>query len=190
MKKNNKREKINPIMTDQSKAKNIKTGKFETEEDENVIKKFIIISVVIAILIAVIYGATELLKDEEEVNDPIVAGSVNYDKVSVGTILNRPYDEYYVLVYDVEDSNAVLYSTIMTKYMQNSSNKNYLKIYYCDLNNTLNKKYYNIGNDNKSNSQAASTNEFDFGDLTLLKIKNGKITKYIEKLDEIKELLK
>lgn len=190
MKKNNNKEKINPIMSDQKKLKNIKVGNTVENEDENVVKKFVIISIVIAALIALIYGVTELLKDEEETTDPIVAGSINYDKVSVGTILNRPYDEYYVLVYDIEDSAAILYSTIMTKYMQNSQEEDYLKIYYCDLGNALNKKYYNVGNDNKSNVEAKSTEEFDFSDLTLLKIKNGKITKYIESLDKIKELLK
>jgi len=190
MKKNNKQEKINPIMADQKNVKNIKMGSIDNNEDENAIKKFVIISIVIGLLIAVVYGFTELLKDEEEAPNEVIAGSINYDKVTVGTILNRPYDEYYVIVYDVENSDAVLYSTLMTKYMQHKEEKDYLKIYYCDLSNTLNNKYYNVGNDNKSNPKATSVEEFDFSDLTLLKIKNGKITKYIESIDEIKGILK
>lgn len=190
MKKKNKSEKINPLMMEQKNVGNLKVSDSYENEDENIIKKFAIISVIIGVLIAIVYGATELLKDEEIEEEPVIAGSVNYDKTSVGTILNRPYKEYYVLVYDVEEADAVLYSTLMTKYMQKETEKDYIKIYYCDLGNTLNKQYYNVGNDNKSNPKAKTTEEFDFGDVTLLKVNNGKITKYIETLEEIKEELK
>lgn len=187
MKKNDKkRVKENPIMVN---SKNIKETKIASESD-NFIKSFIIIFVVIALLIGIIYGVTELLKKDEVVTDEVTAGEINYDKISVGTILNRPYDKYYVMVYNASDDSAVLYSTILTKYMQSSSEDDYIKIYYCDLSNSLNSKYYNKNNDNKSNAKVKEVSDFNFGDLTLLKIENGKITKYIEDLNQIKELLK
>jgi len=189
MKKENKKEKINPIMMDQRKIKNIKMGD-TSSDDENVVKKLVVITVIIAILIAIVYGVTEIIKSKDETPDSNIQASINYDKVSVGTILNRPYDEYYVLVYNSEDAKAVLYSTILTKYMKNSKEKDYIKIYYCDLNNNLNNKYYNVGNDNKSNTNVNAIEDFDFGDLTLLKVKNNKVTKYLENLDEIKKILK
>jgi len=189
MKKNSKKEKINPIMEKQGKVKKIKMGEAGSD-DENVVKKFIIITIVIAIFIGIIYGFTELFKNKEEPIDESVAGSINYDKVSVGTILNRPYDEYYVLVYNSEDTDAVIYSTILTKYMKKSEDKDYIKIYYCDLNNKLNNNYYNVGNDNMSNKEIENVDDFDFGKLTLLQIKNGKVTKYLENIEDIKELLK
>ena len=102
-------------------------------------------------------------------------------------LLNRPEKEYYVLIYDKEDSDAVLYSSTMNSY---SSKKDGLKIYYCDLGNKLNREYYNINNDNKSNPNAKSIKELDLGDLTLIKVEKGKITKYIEKYDSIKNELK
>jgi len=189
MKKNNKKTKENPIMVEQKKLKNIKINDFA--EDGNEIKSFIIIVVIIAILIGIIYGLTELLKsDEKPDKDEIVAGVIDYEKVSVGTILNRPYDEYYVMLYNSEDKNAVVYSTILTKYMQNSTNKDYIKIYYCDLNNTLNKKYYNVNDDNISNPDAEKIEDFDFGELTLLKIKKDKIVEYTEDFKKIKDILK
>lgn len=188
MKKENKKEKINPIMMEQKKVKNIKMGN-TSSDDENVVKKLIVITVIIAILIGIVYGVTEILKSEDEPTESTVKASINYDKVSVGTILNRPYNEYYVLVYNSEDTKAVLYSTILTKYMKNSDEKDYIKIYYCDLNNILNNKYYNVGNDNKSNTEINSVEDFDFGNLTLLKVKNNKVTKYIEDLDEIRSIL-
>ena len=53
-------------------------------------------------------------------------------------------------------------------------------------NNSSNKR----NNDDKSNPKAKTVEDFDFGSLTLLKIEKGKITKYIEDLDSIKEILK
>lgn len=169
------------------KIKNIKIDK--SVDDSNEIKAFIIIVAVIVLLIGAIYGLTELFK-EETVLDNSVPGEINYDVVTVGTILNRPYEEYYVLVYNQEDDEAPIYAAVLSKYMENSAEKDYIKMFYCDLHNSLNKGYYNVNNDNKSNPKAAKTEDFDFGDITLIKIKNGKITKYIEKIEEIKEVLK
>ena len=70
------------------------------------------------------------------------------------------------------------------------TSKDSLKIYYCDLGNKLNRDYYNVNNDNKSNPNAKSIKELDLGDLTLIKVEKGKITKYIEKYDSIKNELK
>ena len=184
-----KKEKINPIMGSQKTVKKIKMKENHDTEDENVVKKFIIITIVIAVLIAIVYGVTELIKGKEETKKSEISGKINYDKASVGTILNRPYEEYYVLVYSADNNDAVLYSTMLTKYMKNKENKDYVKIYFCDLANSLNSSYYNVGNDNKSNPDAKTTKEFDFGDLTLIKVKNNKISKYIEDLDEIKKIL-
>lgn len=169
------------------KTKNIKIN-IPNTDDENVIKKLIIIIAVIVVVAAVVYATTELLgKKETETNEPgVIAGEINYDKVSVGTILNRADAHYYVMVYNGEEADAMLYSTILTKY---AAKEDSLKIYYCDLNNKLNSSYYNVNNDNVSNTNPKKTEEFDFGDITLLEIKNGKITKYLEDLEAIKKQL-
>lgn len=183
------KEKINPIIKNQKKVKKMKLNN-DNVDDENTIRNLIIIVIIIAVLIGIIYGVTELLKKDPKNENEVTAGNINYDKTSVGTILNRPYDKYYVLVYNTEDSEAVLYSTILTNYMRNSEDKNYTKIYFCDLDNKLNAPYYNVGDDNKSNKKVNKVEDFDFGDLTLLKIEKGKVTQYIEDLEEIKEILK
>lgn len=184
------KEKINPVIKNQKEFKNIKMNSAKDIEDENSIKTLIIIIIIIAILIGIVYGATEILKKEPKPTNEITKGNINYDKTTIGTILNRPYDEYYVLIYNSEDNDAVLYSTILTKYMKNSNKKDYIKIYYCDLSNKLNEPYYDVDNDNISNQNVSKIEEFDLGDLTLIKVKNGKITQYIEDLEKIKENLK
>ncbi len=196
MKKNNSKKTLeNPIMVEKEnkKQKDIKI-KSESGENENEIKTFIIILVIIVVIVGGIYALTEYFKKddkkEENLSNTVQAGSINYEKLSVGTLLNRPYDNYYVLVYDSEDDDAILYSTIMSKYMQKKSEKDYVKIYFCDLGNTLNKSYYDVNGDGKSNPKATKLEDLDFGKVTLLKIQKGKIVKYIEEFDKIKSELK
>ena len=188
MKKNSLKE--NPMMMSR-KARRMNKGLSVATEDEMDIKSFIIILVVIVLIIVGIYFVTSHIQKKNEVEEPeVTAGEIDYEITSVGTILNRPYEEYYVLVYDSKDSAAVKYSSLMARYISNSSAKDYIKIYYCDLNNNLNKPYYNVNNDNKSNPKATKVKDFDFGALTLLKIKDGKITNYIEDYKTIQEKLK
>jgi len=182
----NKKEKVNPIINTQKDIKNIKI-KGTNSSDDNTIKKLIIIIFIIVVILVFLYGFTEILKKDESNEDPIVTGTVNYDKISVGTLLNRPYDNYYVMVYNAEDNDAVLYSTILTKYMQKTENNK--KIYFCDLNNKLNNEYYDINKDGKSNPEATSIDALNFGNLTLLEIEKGKIVNYIEDIDGIKKIL-
>jgi len=187
-KKTKKKTTENPIMVNEKKIKGIKIS--NTSEDENEVKAFLIIIVVIAVLIGIIYGLTELLKNHEDGNvNNVIAGEVNYDIVSVGTLLNRAEKEYYVLAFKSEENDSMLYSALLTKYMQNSSKKDYIKIYYCDLSNSLNRDYYNVNNDGKSNPEATKTEDFNFGNLTLIKVKDGKVNKYIEDYESVKKIL-
>ncbi len=198
MKKNNSKKTLeNPIMVEKEnkKQKNIKIkgSQVSTGEDENEVKTFIIILVIIVVIVGGIYALTEYFKKDdkkEENTNTVEKGSINYEKLSVGMLLNRPYDDYYVLVYDSKDDDAILYSTIMSKYMQKSSEKDYIKIYFCDLNNALNKPYHDVNKDGKSNPKATKIEDLDFGKVTLLKISKGKITNYLEDFEKIKSELK
>ena len=187
MKKNAKKLIENPIMSDNKKIKKVS---FTNSSDEGEIKSFIIIIVVISILISAIYGITEALNKDKAPEETIVAGKVNYDKISIGTLFNRKLKEYYVLIYNSDADDAVLYSTITSKYNANKEKDGFIKLYYCDLSNSLNNKYYDVNEDGKSNPKATNINELDLGYYTLLKIKDGKIVKYVENYDEIKKILK
>lgn len=171
---------------------NKKMKMVNTSSDENEVKTFIILVVIIILAIGIIYGCTELLnkKKTKDTTETKETGTINYDRLAVGTLLNRPYDDYYVLVYDSKGEEATTYSTILSNYMAKKDEKGYIKIYYCDLNNSINKAYYNVNNDNKSNPKAEKIEDLDFGNITLIRVKKGKITSYIEKVDKIKEELK
>lgn len=182
MAKAKKQEKLN----DKVKIKNIKKVDIDkyTSEESKEVKRFIIILLSIIVLVLAVYGITRLInKDKDNNNDrTVTAGSIDYDKVSVGTLFNRADNEYYVIVYDGEAPNAIYYSALMNKYMDKEKSN---KVYFCDLSNELNKKYY-VGEDKDSNPNATTSSELAFKDLTLIKIKNGIIVKYLETLDTIK----
>lgn len=183
MKKEKKLE--NPMINGQKRIKSINVG----SEDENIVRKFILIVVVIIILIIGVYAFTELTNKKESNND-VVSGEIDYNILSIGMLLNRPEKEYYTIIYDSENEDAILYSSMINTYItKNSKKDNYIKLYYCDLGNKLNSAYYNVNGDNKSNKNAESISELDLGELTLIKVKNGKITQYVEDYNTIKNIL-
>ena len=165
--------------------KKIKNQKYYTEEQKE-IQKFIIIIIVLVLLIGAIYFLTDKFVEQGNSNN-ITTGEINYDKATIGTVLNRPYDEYYAIIYSSDSTEASYYNSIKTNY---SSKDGGLKIYYIDLDNELNQKYYNVNNDNKSNPSAKSIDEINLGDVTLIKVKNGEIVSYIEDIEQIKTELK
>ena len=156
-------------------------------EEENQVKTFIIIVLAIVGLAAILVGVTELFNKKENIEEEVETVEISYDNVSVGTILNRPNKDYYVLLYRSDDNSAPLYASIMSMYQEKSHEDGYIKIFYCDLAKAPNSNYY-LKN-NTSNKEAKTVEDFSFGDLTLLKISKGKITKYIESIDEIKKVL-
>ena len=184
----NKKMKENPMFKNSNKkVRGLGGG---ATEEENEVKRFIIIVIIIGLFVGVIYGLTEIFKkDEEKKEEEKQEITISYDKLTVGTLLNRPYDEYYVLAYDGDANKAVEYSAILSQYKSKSSEKDYVKIYFLDLSNGLNKKYYNVNEDNKSNPNAKKIEGLDFGDLTLLYINDGKIKEYIEDYKTIQKKL-
>ncbi len=176
-------DKVNVSKDKKSKNK-VKEEKFISDEFKEM-RNFLIILFSIIIVVLIVYGVSKIFIEDDSASsssDDIQAGAIDYDIVSVGTMLNRNYSEYYVAIYDEDDANAVVYSTIVSNYLES---EDAIKIFFCNLGNYLNSSYY-AGEDGESNPDAQSVSEFSFGDLTLIKVQNGQITKYIEGLDEFK----
>ena len=164
-----------------TKKKTIKEGKNISEESKEM-RNFLIILFSIIIIVLIVYGVSKIFIDDtpSDIDEPTIQeGVIDYDKVSVGTMLNRNYSEYYVAIYDEENPQAVLYSSIISNYL---NNEDAIKVFFCDLGNQLNSSYY-VGEDGDTNPDAQDVSEFAFGDLTLIRVENGEITDYIEGLD-------
>jgi hypothetical protein len=154
---------------------------YKTEESKEIMKFFIVLLVVIAIIL-VGFWITKLANKKNSQDITYASGNIATDKVIVGTMLSRG-GEYYVLCYDTSKNDANIYVT----YGENYKNKKALDLYYLDLSSEFNRKYYV---DEDSNKEAKKIDELKITDGTLIRIKDGKIVEYIEGIQDISTKLK
>lgn len=162
-------------------AKNKKT--INVNENTNEMKTFAIILFVIIIVIIAVYFITGWIKgdDSTSADKETTAGTINYAVTNVGSMLNKPENKYYVMLYDAEDERAIYYSVLITNY---ASIENSLKVYYSNTGNYLNTLY--VSDNDTTNPSATTIDELSLGRVTLIKVENGKITKYIEDEEKMK----
>ena len=153
-----------------------------SNEDDKTIKRFIIIMLIVLAFCVGMYFATKYLVDKDNTTEEETTNEVqiNNDVAIVGTMLNKNDSEYFVLLYNKKDDKAYEYQSLV------SSNKTKLNIYTVDLGNGLNSKYYDKDN---TNTKADNINDLRFGDITLIKVKEGKIINSYESLETIKSVL-
>lgn len=162
-----------------------KKMQYQTEEQKEIIHFLIVLVVILIIVMCVYIFSKKFVLDDSLFEINYETGVLKDERAIVGTIFNRPEKEYYVIAYDETKGNAVYYSALTTNYAKNEKS---LKVYHIDLSNELNSSYY-VGSEGKSNKNASKVSEIKLKDLTLLKIKNGKIEKYFENITEIEKEL-
>ena len=151
---------------------------YRTSEQDEMIK-FVIVILVVLLCVGGVYIFTrafitkDLFKDETKTNEVVKEGTVNYDVAIMGQLLNRPYKQYYAVIYDSTGEYAYDMATLVSSYTKLKEHKH---VYTIDLANELNKAYYDVEN---VSAKATKVSEMKVGDITLVKVKNGKIEKYI-----------
>ena len=82
------------------------------------IKKFLIILTILIVVVVGLYFLSNAIVNKRDNKESNVNTNVtiSYDTLNVGMIFNRPYDEYYVIVYDSTIDDAMVYSTLITNY--------------------------------------------------------------------------
>ena len=150
-------------MTAKKSRKRIKEEKYYNE-DENDVKRLIIIVVGLIIAIVLIYFLTRIFvtKDlfhKEETNN-YTAGQVNYNTTLIGAMFNKPESEYYVMILDNSKSDSVYYTGLMSNY---TKNEDALKVYLADLSQEFNKKYLS----DKANLKTNDLSQFKVSGPTL-----------------------
>ena len=155
---------------------------YKTDE-QNEIKKFIIILLIVGIIVVAAYFLTRIFvtkdllnQDQKEKTEAVF----DYNITIVGSMLNRPYDEYYVLAYSSKSPEVNYYAGILSRYQEKEDS---LKIYVVDLNDSMNSSYYSK---DETNPEAKNIEDLKLGDFTLIKVKNKQISKYLESADSIK----
>lgn len=159
------------------KKNKVKMEKYEND-DVKLIKNLIIIFIVVVFVLVGFYFLTDkvVMKDTETEEKQV---EINYDNATVGTILNRPYDKYFVLLYNSEESEAAYYGTLLANYDGDD------KIYFVDLSLKTNELYVN----EKSSGVFKNIKDAKFSGPTLLEIEDGKVIKFLETKEEIKKSL-
>jgi len=160
------------------KKNKVKMEKYEND-DVKLVKKLIVILVVVILVAIGFYFLTDkvVMKDNNTEETKV---EINYDNATMGTILNRPYDEYFVLIYNSEESEAAYYGTLLNNYSGDN------KVYFVDLALKSSENYIS----EKSSGIFKDIKDAKFSGPTLLEIKDGKVKSFLESKEDIKELLK
>lgn len=157
-------------------------------EEDKAVRNFIIIFVIVLLLVVGLYFFTVFINKDNEPKkeDTNTAEEVKIDntKAIVGTMLQKSDKDYYVILYKSDGKKASEYESLETKY---KATKDALPIYYVDLSDGINSKYYDKDHVNLS---ASDVNDLRFGDITVLEVKDGKIVKSFNTVDKIKKEFK
>lgn len=156
---------------------------YETEEQKE-LQKLLIIILVVVIIIGLVYGLSKIMMKNEAEERTFTDGIVSTEAIVVGTMLNRPEKEYFVICYDSKGQKMDALLNYGNVYKNTKSDA--IKVYYLDLSNNLNKEYY-VTSD--SNPNAKSVKEMKIKDGTLIRVKRNEVREYIEGLDKIGERL-
>lgn len=100
-----------------------------------------------------------------------------YNTALIGTVFNRPENEYYV-AFDEEDGSKY-FDSLLSLY------KGSLQVYNVNMSLGINAKYKS----EFGNPKAIRPSELKIAVPTLIKIKNGSIVKYLESIDDIESEL-
>lgn len=158
------------------KSKKIKVPRERSEGETEVLRFICILVLMVALCVGIYFLAKNSSSNDENTTNEV---EIQYDVISVGMILNRNYDNYYVLVYDFDN---VDYSSLVSSYTGSK------KLFSVDMSDPINKDY--ISDDGKSNANAQKATDFMFGKTTLLHIKDGKVSEYITNQEKIEKVLK
>ena len=145
------------------------------------IKRVIIISLVILIVLVGIYFLTEvILNKEDDDSDKVTENAIQYEEILAGESFNQSEDKYYVIYYDSTDEYSSI-SSLISSYQMNDKE---VKLYSVDLSNGMNKSYVTDGNVVTTNASSLRVKAN-----TLLEFTSKKVTDVITDNDEIIDIL-
>ena len=156
----------------------------KSNEEMITIKQFIITLILVLLIVSGIYFFTKIFvtKENNETTNDVEQNFINPEMAIIGTMLNKDIDKYYVIIYNVNDDDAASYAFLLESY---SDSNIYVRTYWVDLSNPMNSKYIATGSD--VNNISENIEDLKFGEITLLKIENNKITKAFDTIEKIKK---
>lgn len=141
----------------------------------------IILLIVVYLVIGIFFTKEIDFKDKED-NKEKSNVTIDNKTITAGQIFDQKDNSYYVLIYDF-DSKLTNLSTFASLY---SSKENSIPIYKVDSRNKINSNFIS----KESNQKPTSYSDLKIKSPTLIKIENKKVISYIEKEEDIKNVLK
>lgn len=178
----------NDKKTNNTKSKNTTKGKeimqrMDTTSSKESKKMLIIVCALIAIL-GVFYLIVSLATGKIKLNETKEV-EIQYSEILAGSTFKQNADEYLVLYYDYTMENAADYTSLVSTY---TSKEESLTLYTVDLSRKFNTTYIKKDNE-ESNKNPTTAKELKLSNPTLIKIKDKKVTEYIEGYEEIKNYM-
>lgn len=169
------------------KKRNIYYAKTSEQRE---MSNFFIVIIVVLVCVGGIYFLTRafVTKDLFNKDTPretvVTPGEINYDVAIMGTMLNRADEEYYVVIFDSTSNYAYDMNNLVKTYI---SAEKHLPVYVVDLSNKTmngNGKYYDPSN---ISTNPTSLDDLKVGNRTVIKVKKGKINKFIPDMIQKKD---
>ena len=166
-----------------SKKNNVKkeVDKKIEQVDSGVEKNiFNILCIVFGVLVflSVFYFITVSIVSDDSEESEEVETTIQYEKILAGSSFNMKDNEYLVVYYDFTDEELTDLDSAIYSY----SSSDETRIYTVDMSNAFNLKFVA---EKESNKSPKSVNDLAIDGPTLIKFKDGKVTKYIEDSEEI-----
>lgn len=152
--------------------------KLYTEEQKEMFKFAKILGGLILIIGLLYVFTVYVVNKEESYKRTNTEGEISYTNIILGTLLNKPDEEYYVLVVDTTNKSHEVFTNTINQY---KNNLKHLPIYIADLSNELNKNFIA----DESSYKIDSVEDLKVKGPTLIKVKNKKIVKFIENIDSV-----
>ena len=159
--------------------KRVREKKVEEETDMKSLFKtiaIVLVSFVVCYLLFLLMGKVGLFEKGYEKPES-GSNEFTYNTAIIGTVFNRPENEYYV-AFDEEDGSKY-FDSLLSLY------KGSLNVYRVNMSLGINAKYKS----EFGNPKAIRSSELKIAVPTLIKIKNGSIVKYLEGIEEIEKEL-
>ena len=164
---------------------NVKKIEEVTTSNDGWYDRVIIILVVVCIL-CLFYLLTVFLTENENTNTSNENDKqetvIQYNEILVGSTFNKSDEKYFVVYYDMSSEDISDISSAISTY---SSKEDALPLYVVDMSNPLNKSYES----KDSNKNAEDASELHINGVTLVRIKDGKLDKYLEGEENVIEYL-
>ena len=149
-------------------------------------KQLLVITVSVLLVLGCFYLLTVfMLKDDIKENDDIKQEvDVKFDEILIGRSFSLSDDTYYVLYYEFEDEE-ISSDLSSLAYNYRSSSKE-ISLYTVNMSDAFNSSFLS----DESNKDATKASELKISGPTLIKFVDGKISRYVEDMNDIESRLK